>query len=203
VSKDKIKRLAKRHYVGNIFDTSLNEALDNLSQATKEYIQCKKIETATELRAKERRPLAEARALDKGTTTEGELKKMMNIEAQRKLSRRIKRTLGTDNRKPVLKLFSAHTGTRTEYSDKQSMEEASIIENEARFSLAHDTPLMQEPLLSEIGLMADTPTAQSILNGGHTNLTKTRIPTRKNSWRRCSSHRISLGYPRRQTLFQV
>jgi hypothetical protein len=48
---------------------------------------------------------------------------------------------------------------------KEEIEEACIAENIARFSQSEATPFMQEPLLSELGYLADTPTAEAILQG--------------------------------------
>jgi hypothetical protein len=45
------------------------------------------------------------------------------------------------------------------------MEEACIEENISRFSQTHDTPPMMEPLLSNLGFLADTQEAQEILDG--------------------------------------
>jgi hypothetical protein len=47
----------------------------------------------------------------------------------------------------------------------EDIEDACIEENIARFSQSEDTPFMQEPLLSALGYLADTPAAESILQG--------------------------------------
>ena len=54
---------------------------------------------------------------------------------------------------------------RTLVTGKWEMERACIEENDARFSQSEGTPPMTEPLLSELGFLADTPTAWDILNG--------------------------------------
>jgi hypothetical protein len=50
-------------------------------------------------------------------------------------------------------------------TDKCEMEDACIDENIAWFSQSHDTPPMTEPLVSDLGYLADTPESQSILDG--------------------------------------
>jgi hypothetical protein len=52
--------------------------------------------------------------------------------------------------------------------DKKSYEAAIINEITQRFSLAHGSPPYQDPLLSAIGLLGDTETASSILQGTYT-----------------------------------
>jgi hypothetical protein len=103
--------------------------------------------------------------LAKGTTTEAEMKKMKNVEEQRRVNRRIKRVTGKGMGKQVTKCFSSHTGTRTEYNEKQAMWDVCRIENEARFTRSLDTDFMQPPLLDDMGLLADTPQVESMLNG--------------------------------------
>jgi hypothetical protein len=45
------------------------------------------------------------------------------------------------------------------------MEKACFQENEMRFSQSELTPPMQEPMLSELGYLADTLAAEEILKG--------------------------------------
>ena len=63
------------------------------------------------------------------------------------------------------KLYYTWDGVRTECTDKVSMEEACIAENTARFSQKEASPPMTEPLVSNLGYLADTETAQRILDG--------------------------------------
>ena len=93
------------------------------------------------------------------------MKKMKNVEEQRRVNRRIKRVTGKGMGKQVTKCFSSHTGTRTEYNEKQAMWDVCRIENEARFTRSLDTDFMQPPLLDDMGLLADTPQVESMLNG--------------------------------------
>ena len=50
-------------------------------------------------------------------------------------------------------------------NNKDDMERAILRENEHCFRQASDTPFLQEPLLSAIGPLADTPAADEILAG--------------------------------------
>ena len=52
-----------------------------------------------------------------------------------------------------------------EYEDRATVERLIIENNAARFRLTEDTPPMTEPLLSDLGYLADTPAAEEILQG--------------------------------------
>lgn len=52
-----------------------------------------------------------------------------------------------------------------EYTDKETVEEKISKTNEARFKLAWDSPPLQEPLISELGILGDTEAAERILKG--------------------------------------
>ena len=57
-----------------------------------------------------------------------------------------------------------HEGRRL-VTTKEDIENACINENISRFTQSKDTPPMQEPLLSALGDLADTPEAEAILDG--------------------------------------
>ncbi len=69
------------------------------------------------------------------------------------------------DRNATTKVFITTDRIHKECSDKTSMEDACITENSSRFSQAESTPLMIEPLVSDIGYLADTDAAESILEG--------------------------------------
>jgi hypothetical protein len=52
-----------------------------------------------------------------------------------------------------------------EYEDRATVERLIMANNAARFHLTEDTPPMTEPLLSDLGYLADTETAAQILDG--------------------------------------
>ena len=52
-----------------------------------------------------------------------------------------------------------------EYEDRATVERLIIENNAARFRLTEDTPPMSEPLLSDLGYLADTLAAEEILQG--------------------------------------
>jgi hypothetical protein len=63
------------------------------------------------------------------------------------------------------KLYFTCDGVRTECTDKLSMEDACIAENTAWFSQVESTPPVTEPLVTDLGYLADTEAAQLILDG--------------------------------------
>jgi hypothetical protein len=56
-------------------------------------------------------------------------------------------------------------GEMVHYDNQTSIEEKIMENNEMQFHLTETTPLMQEPLVSELGNMADTSAADWILQG--------------------------------------
>jgi hypothetical protein len=52
-----------------------------------------------------------------------------------------------------------------EYDDRATVERLIMANNAARFRLTEDTPPMTEPLLSDLGYLADTEAAAQILEG--------------------------------------
>jgi hypothetical protein len=109
--------------------------------------------------------LADTRALAKGTDKADELKQLRTIEQQRRVARNIKRIQGKLVRNATIQIIVNDRDGRRVVTDKTEMEEACISENIARFCQSEDTPPMMEPLVSDLGYLADTQTAQEILDG--------------------------------------
>jgi hypothetical protein len=56
-------------------------------------------------------------------------------------------------------------GNWVELTKKEDIERAMCAENARRFDQAKDTPLLQEPLFSEVGPLGFGPASQAILDG--------------------------------------
>ena len=111
--------------------------------------------------------LAEARAKRNKTSAEKELKLLRRVTNQKTQARNVKRMLKKLGQNATTKLYYTSNGTRVECTNKSTMENACIAENISRFSQAETTPPMTEPLVSEIGYLADTEAAESILAGNY------------------------------------
>jgi hypothetical protein len=162
-SNRKIRRLLKRTTITDAYDRSIPEiedALDEAFQALKE--------------AKEKAPgwrneflvsLAQSRAAHKGTEASAELKQLRTIEQQKTVARNIKRMQGKLQRNATTQIFVTDATGRRTVTKKEDIEAACITENIARFTQSEDTPPMTEPLISELGYLADTDAAEAVLAG--------------------------------------
>jgi hypothetical protein len=88
------------------------------------------------------------------------------VSKQRKQAGNIKwmrRKLGNS---ATTKVYTTdNNGNRREWNRKTTVEDAYIQENTARFSQTEGTPGMTEPLLGDLGYLADTEYADEILRG--------------------------------------
>ncbi|CAB9531158.1 expressed unknown protein [Seminavis robusta] len=112
--------------------------------------------------------LAAAKAKDKGTTKAGELRMLKSSNKAREIGRNVRTALGKNSKGLATSLQRPHpTGEGMEICDTQtSLVDASIDEATARFTRATDiSPFMTDPLLSEVGPMAELPGADEILAG--------------------------------------
>ena len=111
---------------------------------------------------------ATSRSELKGTDKDTELKHLRTIEQQRTVARNIKRMQGKLHRNATTQVFVNDQDGRRLVTTKEAIENACIDENISRFTQSKDTPPMQEPLLSALGDLADTPEADAILDGTYT-----------------------------------
>ena len=136
-----------------------------LNKAHRQYRVAKK--NATVWRDEFMVTLAEARAKRNHTTVEKEFSLLRRVADQKTQGRNVKRMLNKLGQNSTTKLFYTSDGVRTECTEKTSMEDACIVENTYRFSQAESTPPMTEPLVSELGYLADTEAAERILEGNY------------------------------------
>jgi hypothetical protein len=165
VSVKRIRRFLKKVTVRNAFTCSLQESQTILDAAFRDYKKAKK-EEALQMRHKFQESLAQAIALKKGTDADTEASTLKRIETQRRQARNVKRMRGRLGNSRVTKLwYTDPDGNRVQCSTQSTMEDACFHENENRFSQTESTPPMQEPTLSHLGFLADTPEANQILGG--------------------------------------
>jgi hypothetical protein len=163
VSNKKIRRLLKKTDIKGAYDMSLLQLQDAINNAFSEYKKARS--DAATWRDEFLEDLASARAKHKGTKKEVELKQLRHIEAQKTVARNIKRMRGKLNRTATTQVYVNNDEGRRLVTSKDGIELACIQENDSRFSQSENTPPMTEPLLSDLGMLADTEQAQKILEG--------------------------------------
>ena len=147
---------------------TLAEAETRLDQAYAAHREAKK--QAPKWRDEYLTELAKADAEKKGRPDleESFYKQWLNAEKARKQGRRIKRMRGKKKSGIPDKLTVPFEGRRVELKEQKHIEEAVMREHEARFTLSHNTPSMQAPLLDELGLFGEGPAAEAIIQGTYT-----------------------------------
>ncbi len=163
VSNTRIRRYMAKTGVWDAFEPDATAAAHNLKTAHRTYRHAK--QQAISWRDEFLLSIADANASKYGTSVDQEWKKLTRVEGQKTQARNVKRMLKKLGKNSTTKLYYTCDGVRTECTDKVSMEEACIAENTARFSQTEATPPMTEPLLSDLGYLADTEAAQRILDG--------------------------------------
>lgn len=98
-------------------------------------------------------------------------KRLLREERQRDGARHLRRALGR-TRSPAIDWIEVEEGEGDDrrfvrYSDKASVEQKIMENNEARFRLTETTPPMTEPLISDLGFLANTDAARQILEGSY------------------------------------
>ncbi len=165
VSNTRIRRFMRKAGIWNAFSADRDGAETMLNKAHRQYRVAKK--NATVWRDEFMVTLAEARAKRNHTTVEKEFSLLRRVADQKTQGRNVKRMLNKLGQNSTTKLFYTRDGVRTECTEKTSMEDACIVENTYRFSQAESTPPMTEPLVSELGYLADTEAAERILEGNY------------------------------------
>ena len=112
---------------------------------------------------------ASACAIRNNTKESSELTQMVNREEQRRMHHAIASTKPPKYGKGVSKIegppIDDPDGEWTCHSTQSTVEQAGLQFLDRHFRQANDTPPMQEPFLSEFGLLADTPATEQVLAG--------------------------------------
>jgi hypothetical protein len=159
VSSKKIHRVAKAvGIVGNLLQTNvtLQDAKCSFKAADEEYRLLK-------LRAPmKREEFLRDQARDEALTTavQKHAKQALGYERQWDNARRMKHLQGKQRAGAVTKLGVCQGDDYFEYEDQATVERLIMENNLARFHLTEDTPPMTEPLLSELGYLANTEAAE-------------------------------------------
>ena len=109
--------------------------------------------------------LARTRAEYNGTSMESELKKLMHIDNQKHVWRKIKRMRGKLGRNATTMVKVQEDNGLVTLTEKEDIERACIDENVARFSQAEGTPPMEAPLYEALGRFGEGPAVRHILEG--------------------------------------
>lgn len=162
VSLTRIRRWMHKTSEMEALKNTLTQANTRLDLAHKNYRKAK--EKADNWRNEFLDSLAEARAKDKDTTIEAEEKSIKQIERQRKQARNIKRVRQKGQQGSVNMVFETDEEGRHERVSKDDIEDACIRENSQRFSQSWNTPFMTPPLVHDFGYLAETDSAEQVLN---------------------------------------
>ena len=166
-SLTKIRRLCKKLEIHMALKASRKQAWENLQTAFKEYHEDKK--QAPAWRNTFLDDLAKAVAEKENIKVESAIKKLKHQETTRRTFSKLTPIRKKQKGNPVIKLFSSANGTRKEAVEKVEMENACITENTSRFLQSRNTPFLQEPLKSDIGMLSNTRKAEAILTGTYHN----------------------------------
>ena len=110
--------------------------------------------------------LADALAASNNSSRARELKKMLTVERQRQQGRAARRLRGRTPKQPVTKVtYVGDEGQVVEACDPAAIASVCARSNLRRQHRCLETPFLQNPLLHELGYLADTVAAESILQG--------------------------------------
>jgi len=160
-SVSRIQRLARRCDVDRPLSVSLRAAQENFSAAQSEYFRLKPQSMAL------REDYLRARLADPFLSDE------MHLAAQRQLAlekqcndfRLIRHTLGGSPMQSVHQVETTQGSDTILHASRAAMEYQLRTAFEKHFQLAAHTPLLQEPLASQLGSFGDSAAAESVLNG--------------------------------------
>ena len=158
-----IRRLMKKVNTPDALKMSLQEAEASLSEARKEYWEARKHATKWREDFLDKLAADVAEALD--IKKESALKRLKSEEKMRRIFRKLSYLKKRQKGRPVITLYTSSDGIRREVVDKSAMEHACIIENRERFLQSSNTPFLTEPLLQQVGLLAEKQGAAQILRG--------------------------------------
>lgn len=161
ILKRKIKAVAKAVGIESPLSATLAEAERSFRAADDIY-----------KRMKPNAPMMRAdflRERSKDETLSAEARKRaktaLRHERARDCNRRMKHVLKKNRANSVTTVVSGEGPCYVEHTDKESVERAIMENNTTKFRLTENTPPMQDPLLSDLGYLADTDAAEQILAG--------------------------------------
>ncbi len=163
IGAKRILRLKKKLKVSNTL-VSTARAQKEIELAFKAYKVLRKKDT--QLSKSYREELARAKAEEGNSSVAGIIRGLAAKESQRKVSRRIKRTLGKGSNKGTTKIeIQMEDGSIREITDPEEMNGHIADENRSKFYQTRNCPLLREELLKDLGLLGDGPEVINVLNG--------------------------------------
>jgi hypothetical protein len=161
-----LSRVLKKAQIQNPFDLSTNEYYANLKVARKFILASKKTAHLDRPKWLDAWAAAEVEASGNKLTVEKELEMKKQIKQQRRDARIIQRASGKLQPGGLTSVVAPDSqGNWVELTKKEDIERALCAENACRVNQAKDTPLLQEPLFSEVGPLGFGPASQAILEG--------------------------------------
>ena len=157
-----IIRLGNLVGIDNPMEYSLEEVNPNIQQAKKDYYQKKP--KAQELHNNFLEQRAIALAESSGNDKQNICRQLILQETQRRIARKIRLLKKEQISTEITKVETLRLdGSRETHSSKKEIEEICMEENKQKFLQTNNTPCMQEPLFSLLGL-GTTSSCKEILN---------------------------------------
>ena len=163
VGAKRIVRLKKKLHIQDT-NISLEASSVHLDLAYKEYKSVRKKDS--HLRRTFLEDLALARAEAGNTSQATELRNQGIRERQRTTSRHIRQVIGKGKSQGTSKIeMLLADGTVKEITQPKEMEKCLLQQNRSTFNQNGDCPLLQDQLLTDLGLLGDGPEVINVLNG--------------------------------------
>jgi len=153
----------KRACITGTLDVTLEEAQAKRNEAHKQCLEAKK--HAPAWHRDHLQGLANALAEFHQEKPAQVLKNLRHWENIRRKAQRVRALSKHQKGQKYTKLFHTVNGVRTECNDKVSMEKACKAESLLRYTHCHASPFYKQPLLDLLGLLANTESAEQILQG--------------------------------------
>ena len=178
VNGKSLNTLMRKCGITDVFRLNQEQTEERLAVATELYEEiCPKAE---EFRKKHLESCAAKRAELNKSTEEAEIRKQMENEKQRKTAAQIRRLRPSKKKGKkglATKLYRTVDQEEVLEETKEGVEATCFEEAEARFSQATEiSDFLQEPLLSQVGMLCEGPAAEAIVNGTYV------IPEGLNRW---------------------
>jgi hypothetical protein len=166
VSSRYIERLQRKTTLRNYpwRHLPIEDVRENLRKARKRYRQIKP--QARQKRKSFIEGLAEEKVALKGGKVSQRIKELLTIEEQRRQARAIRFALGKTRGGGVdMVITQDRYNNKVEHFTEQAIVRECLIENKAKYTQCYPTPMLQEPMVSELGYLAFNANSEAILQG--------------------------------------
>ena len=155
-SETGICRLAKRCNIRDLFNIDFATIIDNEIYSRNEYFSLKK--SSGWLRNSFLRSEDQSKSIIPGTAR-------IKTEKMRRIRRKISSKCGKIRMKTITEVEVSVGEEIIRYHSRDEVEKALAVCITKRFQRAHDSPFLQEPVVFQVGLLAELEEADKILNG--------------------------------------